>query len=216
MNTSAFHNTLSDAVKVPIVDFNTFKVINKNSKKKIDVLISSIAHVQQCKDYMHVLFENNKKLDVYFNGDYIKYKRNGAIASKGGLSKEISIDRGHVLLLIEGNRIWMERFIAICWDIVHNKMPVSYHGWVANVMDGSGSVMTAAELGIPVNFHPDNIEWCLAYDNGYHGYMIRKLKNRTGHVYRFSALDKNLNQIFQMSNNTELKNYCIKHLIMVK
>lgn len=68
-------------------------------------------------------------------------------------------------------------------------MSTSYKDWDTNVMDGSGSVLTAFKLGIPVNYHPDNIEWCTRLENSVHGSMIIEMEKRTGHVYRYSAND---------------------------
>ena len=112
--------------------------------------------------------------------------------------------------------ITFERLVAICVDFHHNCVAADYNGLLANMKDGSGSKDTADELGIPMNFHPDNIEWTTSKENGSHGYLIRELYEITGHVYRFSAYDDNLMQLQKSGQIENLKEYCQNNLFEVK
>ncbi len=214
MNTLAFNKALTNSK--PIVCFKCFKENNRNSENGVDALIASIDNVDQYDNCMRISFETGRMLDLDFNGGYKKYKKNGMLANECSVDTDIRLENGHIQLKIEGTTILLERLIAICDDIVNNKMPLSYEGWVANVMDGSGSVLTACELGIPVNYHPNNIEWCTSKSNGFHSFMIRELYKRTGHVYRFSANDMLLREIFLNNDNYNLRNYCHNNLLMIK
>lgn len=216
MSVLRVYNALSNSLKNVKVCFNCFKAINGNSENGIDALVASIDKVEQHSDFMEITFANKKRLELYFNGGYRKYRSNGTLASEGSINKKIRLEKGHIQLKIEGKTILLERLIAICHDITQNKMPLSYEDLVANVMDGSGSVFTACELGIPLNFHPDNIEWCSRKENGVHGSMIRAMQKRTGHVYRFSANDMILRQIFLKNDDEDLRNYCQNNLIRIK
>ena len=199
-----------------IVCFECFKALNRDSKNGIDALVASIDRVYQGKNSMYIEFESGKALELDFNGGYTKYRRNGTVANQCSIDTEMRLENGHIQLKIEGNTILMERLIAASSDIINNTMPVSYKGLVANVMDGSGSVLTASKLGIPVNYHPDNIEWCTRPENSVHGSMIIEMEKRTGHVYRYSANDVILRIIFLKNNINELRNYCQNNLVKIK
>ncbi len=207
---------LNTLLGINIISFNLFKQLNRNSNNGIDALASSINKVYQANNTMYVEFENGKAIELHFNGGYIKYRRNGTVASKQSINKEMRLENGHIQLKIEDKTILMERFVAICYDIMNNQMPTSYSELVANVMDGSGSVITASQLGIPVNYHPNNIEWCTRPANGVHGSMIKKMQEKTGHVYRFSANDVILRIIFLNNNINTLRNYCQNNLVQIK
>lgn len=214
MNTLVFNKTLENSK--PMVCFNCFKASNKGSENGINALVASIDKVHQDDNCMCIAFETGKSLELNFNGGYKKYRKNGSVAHKCSIDTDIRLEKGHIQLKIEGRTIFQERLIAICRDIIQNKMPLSYEDLVANVMDGSGSVLTAYELNIPVNLHPDNIEWCTNRSNGVHSFMIREMYKRTGHVYRFSANDMTLRQIFLKNDIEELRNYCNNNLIKIK
>lgn len=203
-------------MNVALVDHMTFCKINRYSLNNMDRLIASIKTATVGKKCVTAEFQNGKKIKVYYNGNYKKFDKNGRLSSVGGVSTSKCIENEHICLNIEGQKLSAERFVAICVDIVRGIMPDSYDGLNANVMDGSGSVSTASYLGIPVNLHPDNIEWCFRTDNGTHGSMIRKLKKRTGHVYRFSAFDRNLIALLSKENNSDLIRYCEENLFRVK
>lgn len=191
----------------------------KPYKNLTDNVISSVGQVLKCTNYYKIEWNNGSSLKLYFNGRYEKYKCNGKLASKGGLGSRNNngfIENGHIALFINGNMISFERLVAICDDFTANCVATDYDKLEANVMDGSGSVYTANELGIPMNFHPDNIEWTTPQENGLHGYLIRELYRITGHVYRFSAYDSYLIALYKQNEFEKLKDYCKNNLFEVK
>ena len=199
-----------------IVNFEVFKILNRNNNNGINALVASIKRVYQGENSMYIEFESGRALELDFNGGYTKYNRNGKVANKCSINTGIRLVEGHIQLKVEGRTILIERLMAICRDIINDKMPTSYEGLLANVMDGSGSVFTASKLGIPVNYHPDNIEWCETSENSVHGSMIMNMKKITGHVYRYSADDVILRIIFSKNDNDELRNYCQNNLVRIK
>lgn len=195
------------------------QVAKKPVKNPTDKIILLIANVHKSINYFEIKWKNGSSLKLYFNGRYEKYKRNGKLASAGGVGsrKHTGIyENGHIFLFINGNMITFERLVAICVDFHHNCVAADYNGLLANMKDGSGSKDTADELGIPMNFHPDNIEWTTSKENGSHGYLIRELYEITGHVYRFSAYDDNLMQLQKSGQIENLKEYCQNNLFEVK
>lgn len=191
----------------------------KSYKNLTDNVISSIGQVHRYINCFEIEWTNGSSLKLYFNGRYEKYKRNGKLASKGGVGSRNNNgfnENGHIAPFINGNTISVERLVAICVDFTTNCVATDYNALEANVMDGSGVVYTAAELGIPMNFHPDNIEWTTPQENGLHGYLIRELYRITGHVYRFSAYDSYLIALYKQNEFEKLKDYCKNNLFEVK
>lgn len=195
------------------------EIEEKPYKNSTDNVIASIGQVLRCINCYKIEWKNGSSLKLYFNGRYEKYNCNGKLASKGGVGSRNCngfTENGHILLFINGNMISFERLVAICADFCENHVATDYDGLVANIMDGSGSVYTAKELSIPMNFHPDNIEWTTPQENGLHGYLIRELYRITGHAYRFSAYDSYLIALYKQNEFEKLKDYCKNNLIEVK
>ena len=195
------------------------QIAAKSYKNTTDNVIESIGQVLKCINYYKIEWKNGSSLKLYFNGRYEKYNCNGKLASKGGVGSKNNngfIENGHLMLFINGNMISVERLVAICDDFTANCVATDYDSLVANIMDGSGSVYTAKELCIPMNFSPDNIEWTTPQENGRHGYMIRELYKITGHVYRFSAYDNYLVDLYKQKKFKKLKDYCKRNLFEVR
>ncbi len=191
----------------------------KSNKNTTDNVISSIKQVLKFPNYYIINWKNGGSLILYFNGRYEKYNCNGKLAHRGGVDSKNDTgfyENGHILLFINGNAISFERLIAICTDFTDNCVATDYCKLEANVMDGSGSIYTAYELEIPMNFHPDNIEWTTPQENGRHGYMIRELYKITGHVYRFSAYDNYLVDLYKQKKFKKLKDHCKHNLFEVR
>lgn len=218
MGAKKFNAELSKQARTKIVNFEDFIKMNHTTGgfKSTENMIAAIKEVKPVEKGLAVQFESGRCIKLNYNGTYEKYRVDGKLASIGGYGTGKGIYKGHVLLRIDGIAIFLERFIAICGDILQDEMALSYKGWDANVMDGSGSSITSKKLDIPMNFNPDNIEWCLRSDNACHGAMILPMKHRTNHVYQFSARDKVLREIFQTKGNQELINYCVTNLKLVK
>lgn len=213
---NARHLVSTMAINLALVTHKNFCQINRYSANNMDRLIANIKNATVGTKCVTAEFQDGKKIKVYYNGDYKKFDRSGKLASSGGTDKNRCIEKGHICLNIEGRKILLERFVAICVDIVNDTMPSSYKGWCANVMDGSGSIYTACKLGVPMNLHPENLEWCFPSENTKHGQLILKLKEKTGHVYSFSAFDVSLFNIYYTRPTQDLINYCKANLVEVK
>ena len=220
MDAMKFNDSLSPQAQTTIVDFPTFK--NRNipifgvKKKNIEEMIATIDYVLPEPDCITVVFESGRKIKCCFNGTYVKYDRTGRLSSVGGVFNGKCIENQHVKIWFDGQAIFLERMIAIATDILQNELPISYTGWEANVLDGSGSIKTTEKLGILSNYNPFNIEWCLKSDNVIHGSMLIPMLRRTGHVYQYSARDMTLRQIFDTQNDWTLRNYCSAKLRLVR
>ena len=210
----------SDLQKLTATAIDVQVQINaKSNKNTTDNVVSSIKQVLKFPNYYIINWKNGGSLILYFNGRYEKYNCNGKLAHRGGVDSKNGTgfyENGHILLFINGNAISFERLVAICTDFTDNCVATDYCKLEANVMDGSGSIYTAYELGIPMNFHPDNIEWTTPQENGRHGYMIRELYKITGHVYRFSAYDSYLVALYKQEKFKKLKDYCKCNLFKVR
>ena len=211
-----FNSCLCPEARTQIVDFKTFKKWHTRTKSaSIECFFSQIERVTQCKDHITARFTSGTVIKAYFGGYYESIDPNGKIIVKGD-SKSKCIDSNHIRIFVKGGSVPLELFIAVCSDIMRNEMPLSYKGWTANVMDGSGSVDNAKRLGICPNFHPDNIEWCLYADGNTHEGMARLIFHLTKRVYRFSANDRKLREVAQTASPEVLRRFCDERLDVVK
>ncbi len=214
-----FNETLSPEAQTKIVDFKAFKKFHKerNDKFNLEKMVAYIEKVTLYNDCVIAYFESGSAIRVGFNGTYEKYNCKQRLSSTGGVGTGVGIDKkGHIKISVNGIQMYLERFIILCLDVANNELALSYKGWTSNVKDGSGSIYTAKKLGIPVNFCPGNLEWCLCGDNAVHGHMIQGMKYKTGHVYRFSANNRTLREIYCTKSDAELKKYCDANLILVR
>lgn len=185
------------------------QIAAKSHQNVTDNIILSIEDVRKNVNSFEIEWKNGGSLKLYFNGRYEKYNCVGKLSSTGGVGTSRGfMDDGHIVLFINGNGIYFERLIAICEDYVSDEIAVDYTELAANVKDGSGTRFMTDKLRIPMSFHPDNIEWSTAHENGLHGQMIKWLYKKTGHVYRFSAYDSYLVSIFKGNSIENLKSYC--------
>ncbi|MBR1591617.1 MAG: hypothetical protein IJ666_01215 [Ruminococcus sp.] len=210
MKAKDFNYTLPVMAQTQILDLDMFQ-------KAFDVwacpdstqmMISEIKSAEINNNCAVVEFKSGSKIIAYYDGHYEKFNKNGKLQSTGGFGTTRGVHKHTVKLKVEGCEMHLERFILIACDVARNEIALSYKGWEANVMDGSASEKTAKYLGIPTNFKPDNLEWCLKSDNVFHGSMIKKLYEITNHVYRFSANDKMLKAIYQTRRKRAINNYC--------
>ena len=147
MDARDFNNSLPQAQQKTIVDFKTFKNANYPTGgmklQSNEELIATIQSVIPRGNGLEVVFENKRTILCCFDGTYVRYNCNGIVSSVGGVENLKGFENQHIRLRIEDKSIFLEKFIAIATDILQNKMPLSYSGWEANVMDGSGSIKTA-------------------------------------------------------------------------
>ncbi|MCM1166023.1 MAG: hypothetical protein NC299_09270 [Lachnospiraceae bacterium] len=183
-----------------------------------EYVISLISSVVKQENGIKATFEDGTAIFVGFDGSYIRYNRLGQKQSsrKAGTLTGMSFQNFHVNIYIYGKAISLERFVAICRDIINDALLVNYSDLTANVMDGSGSLETADYLQIPYNLEFDNIEWCSKSKNAAHGQKIKKLYEITGHVYRFSAEDNELDRLMNCGDNQAIADYCENNLPKVR
>lgn len=209
--------------EVGVMNFNDFKrhhCFNPNENRAItfDEIAAKIVGVIKSENGVKAAFEDGSAIFIGFDGSYIRYNRLGQKQSsrKANSITGLSFDDFHVHINVYNKDIFLERFVAVCRDILEGTLLTSYSGLTANVMDGSGSFKTAEYLKIPYNIGFDNIEWCSISKNASHGSKIKKLYEITGHVYRFSAEDEIFDELFKSKDKQKIISYCQNMFYMVK
>lgn len=211
------------AQKEGLLNFPQFKTYHRYQPKdnkpiSFEDVISSISGVTKMENGVKAMFDDETAIYVGFDGSYVRYNKLGQKQSsrKAGSLTGVSFQNFHVYISVYGKEITLERFVAVCRDIINNTLAVNYSDLTANVMDGSGSLETADYLNIPYNLDFDNIEWCSKSKNAAHGQKIKKLFEITGHVYRFSAEDADLDRLMRCGNNKAIAEYCENNLFKVR
>lgn len=211
------------AQKVGLVNFKDFKAHyhrrnDENHTITFEDIVSRIDNVVEKRNGVRAKFEDGSAIFVGFDGSYIRYNRLGHKQSirTAGSVKGMCFENYHVYITVYNKDISLERFVAVCRDILNDTLLVNYSELTANVMDGSGSLKTAEYLKIPYNISFDNVEWCSRGQNASHGQKIKKLYEITEHVYRFSAEDDELDSVFRSKDPKLIKEYCQNNLFEVK
>ncbi len=218
MATANKHQTLNK-----IVCFSDFKQYHKNNPTEHQVMsfeevVARIETVTVMKSGINAKFEDGTSVCVGFDGSYIRRNKLGQKQSSREVNSVTGINwsNHHVQIYIYGKKISLERFVAVCCDITNDALALYYDELAANVMDGSGSLETADYLNISVNFEPSNLEWCTRSENASHGAKIKDLNKITGHVYRFSAEDHQLNTLMKSRDFEAVRDYCENNLFKVR
>ena len=104
------------------------------------------------------------------------------------------------VISIKGRNISLERFVMICNDIVNKTIPQCCYkqSLVCNVKDNSSSLEFIRKHNMVTNLRPDNLEWCSNEQNKKHYSILKEILHITGHLYRISAHDKYLAELFSM------------------
>lgn len=209
--------------KVGTLNFPQFKDYyrfqpDENKPISYEKVISLINSVVKMENGVKAMFWDGTAIYVGFDGSYVRYNKLGQKQSsrKAGSLTGMSFQNFHVYIFIYGKAISLERFVAVCRDIINGTLAVNYSDLTANVMDGSGSLETADYLNIPYNLDFENIEWCSKSKNAAHGQKIKKLFEITGHVYRFSADDDELDRLMRCGNHKMIAEYCENNLFKVR
>lgn len=229
----AYNQTLTPAAQYNILDVDQFNKLHYGETSEtggntVDGIVSTFKNVEmitldgddivlgykfECgehkirgkKEYVPNVYEVYFSGRIELNGDY-------ANSDKG-------YDRGWTRKNIRGVSFKVERLVAICGCILANEMPETFEGLIVNVMDGSGNIDTAKKLGIDQDFEPENLEFTSKLDNYAHGSRILRLYKLTGHVYQFSANDKNLSSLCKTGmkrNEVKIRQYCKRNCYCVK
>lgn len=217
MDLVRFNSTLEPQAQKRIVTFDDYKLLHGGKKTAADKLtyeatIASIESVEKKPAGYIIKFNGGKELSVLYNGMTILTENGNT--TYGGYdpfgNNHRNLDKGHFRVNLNGQSFIIEKLIGICECILADKLPDSFNGLTVNVKDGSGNIYTAEYLGIKPDYSLDNLEWTLNLDNLSHGRIIKGMYKRTGHVYRFSANDTELYQLYQTKDTTILKKYCSK------
>lgn len=203
------NKTLPKGLKLKIVTFDNFKNIHSNTScSTLNGLIKRIDKVEKLTDGWKATLIDGSSLAVNYAGQF----------SKNGKKYKTSYydGRSRVLFNSYNASLYPEKWIGICKAIYDNELPVSFDNITVNVMDGSGNIYTAHDLGIPYNIHEENLEWTTSARNSTHGNSIKKLFEYTGKVYRFSANDLHLYDALALKNIAWIKHYAMNNCIRIK
>lgn len=205
------NNTLSQESKIQVIPFRQFKQLHNGKGTKLEKMVASINNVVPTEDGYKININN------YRGGEkIIQIKEDGKVSINGSAFRElVDANSLHLRVNHNNNSIVIEKLMLICKCIVDDELPVSFRGLCVNVMDGSGNIMTADELGIKPDYRLENLEWTLTYRNSTHGNKIKALNKLTGHVYRYSANDDTLYQIFVTQSSDNIKKYLEANYVTV-
>lgn len=207
---SDLNKTLIDPIKVISRD-DFVKKHKDDPSYTLDGLVARISVVYALSEAYIISFKNGTFIEVYYDG---RISKNGAVPA----FKMTTTDSHSriVNLLGYNSSIFAEKLIGIAISWLTNQLPETFTGLVVNVKDGSGTLDTARKLGIPVNLSPYNLEWTLPEDNIAHGRRLMSLAKRTGKVYRFSANDRKLKEVYQLKDDAALRDYMDAHYPVVR
>jgi hypothetical protein len=205
------NNTLKKEAQIETITFEEFKKLHKSQGSKLDRMVASIKSVEPMEDGYELHIDN------FNDGEkVIKVRHNGKVSINGSSYRELVDNKSmHLRINHNNNSIVVEKLIMICKCIVDNELPIRFRGLCVNVMDGSGNIMTANELGIKPDYSIENLEWTLSYRNLIHGKKIYGLFKTTGRVYRYSANDELLNQIYVTRDEEQIKEYMNDNYVTV-
>jgi len=205
------NNTLKKEAQIETITFEEFKRLHKSQGSKLDRMVASIKSVEPMEDGYELHIDN------FNDGEkVIKVRHNGKVSINGSSYRELVDNKSmHLRINHNNNSIVVEKLIMICKCIVDNELPIRFKGLCVNVMDGSGNIMTANELGIKPDYNIENLEWTLSYRNLIHGKKIYGLFKTTGHAYRYSANDELLNQIYVTRDEEQIKEYMNNNYVTV-
>lgn len=205
------NNTLAEEAKIETITFEEFRKLHKSQGSKLDRMVASINSVKHMEDGYELHIDNFKGGEKV-----VKVRHNGKVSINGSSFRELVDNKSmHLRINHNNNSIVVEKLIMICKCIVDNELPIRFKGLCVNVCDGSGNIITANELGIKPDYSIENLEWTLNYRNLLHGRKIRGLYDLTGHVYRYSANDEALNQIYATKNEEQIKEYMNNNYVTV-
>ena len=222
MNTKEFNSSLCEEAKRPIVSFSVFKYLHQENcnSTALDISIAQISSIEKNVDGLIIRFEDGTYIEAQYNGSYYRYSKNDKMISRGALQDGFCCHeekrKGDSLeLKVYLVRMPLEQLIAIALDIANDEVFASYDGLVVEVMDGSASRHIREYCHLNVDLSPDNLEWCLITDKYAHQKTLLKVYDTICCVYRFSAFDREIQEIANMSKR-RLKQYCDTHYKIIK
>ena len=180
------NRTLNRVLRYKVMKFKDFKKMygHCNCWESLNGAIAHIEAVERDTYGYKFTFESGDTLRVYFTGHFQKNNMN-PVRNIDNRSGRVRINQFNGF----NTSMFPEKAIGIAELILNDELPHTFDGLAVNVMDGSGNDLTAWQLGIIYDVHPENLEWTLIRRNTRHGQAIKKLAEITGHVYKFSAND---------------------------
>lgn len=209
-----FNATCPEELRIKIVTFDQFRKLHKNmtsNKATFDNVVANIKEVKIIDGGYNVLFENGKKYSVWYNGQTKNGRGHKKAYNDNGRTRDVHIGGYNI-----NSSVFPERMIGICSAILNDELPETIDNMTINVMDGSGNIFTAMDLGVLPNLHEENLEWTTSEQNFIHGGHIKLLFKHTGHVYRFSANDDYLSKALSLGKTKEIIDHCETHCELVK
>jgi len=210
----AFNATRPEELRVKIVTFEQFKKLHKNissNKATFDNVVANIKEVKIIDDGYTILFENGNRYSVWYNGQTQNCNGHKKAFNHNGRTRDVNIGGYNI-----NSSILPEKMIGICSAILNDELPETIENMTINVMDGSGNLFTAFELGVIPNLKEENLEWTTSEQNFIHGRHIKLLHKHTGHVYKFSANDDYLSKAISLGKTKEIIEHCEAHCELVK
>lgn len=228
LNITNFNGRLEPINRKKFICFNNFKQLHHNETTRsgrytTDGLIAHFDNVDVIRDitsgdiigysftYGGTLFK------AFFFGRLEKIVGNKRyVCGLNDYNEYTNIDKGWIRFNLDGQSIKMERLIGILGCVYTNLVPESFNKLIVNVMDGSGNLESCQKFGTIPDYRPQNLEWCLNTANRKHGNLIHAIFKKTGHLYRFSAYSKILEEYNDLHSPNDVKAYCDQNFIKVR
>jgi len=194
-----------------------FKKLHQNAKPgTVDNFVANIIDKIEYKESGYKIYDvNGHTLEIRYDGSYskddkkFKYQLTESYSKKDGSLLSV---RPRIVSRYFNSSRTLESWIGLCCAYLADDLPETFDcALEINVMDGCGNMVTAQHLGIDYDLHEYNLEWCLKSENIGMGRIIKKIAKVTGGVYRFSAMDSKIKELYQLKKYKELKAYLDKN-----
>lgn len=202
--------TLSEKAQIKVVDFETFKKLHMEKGTKFEKMVAHIDYVKRITNgYEFAVNKDNGKQKV------VKVLHNGYISTNNReFAMPIDYHNGHIRIAHNGSSsIYIEKLILMCEIILHDALPESFKGICVNVMSGCGNIFTANELGLPIDFSLNNLEWTYTDRNSRHGGRIHQVVSLVGGPCKYSANDEELFELLAIKDNEKAKEHLKKNYL---
>lgn len=136
-----------------------------SSASKYDRLISTFNSIYANSEYTEV-YSDKLTVRIYRKGEGSYIMKN---SSGRHLYFKSNRANGHYCLNIENSTWTLERFLLIGKCIFEDAFPPSFDNLVANMIDLTGSTVTATKLNKECNFTMENVELATKETNIAHG-----------------------------------------------
>lgn len=204
-------------INVKSLSREEFRKFHQNAKPgTVDNFVANIIEKIEHKESGYKIYDvNGHTLEIRYNGSYskdgkkFKYQLTESYSKKDGTLLSV---RPRIVSRYFNSSRTFEYWIGLCSAYLANELPETFDCKLeVNVMDHSGNLVTAEKLGIPFDIHEYNLEWCLHDENKLMGQSFKKISKMVGGIYRFSAMDSKIKELYQLKKYKELKDYLDKN-----